>query len=110
MGIENVLKRVLKFQGEERPSGERWHVELFEQFCAPADSSLPVFFQDRWIERTDSFRRFRHVSHHGYALDLEWNRLREGLREARSVFDHFRDRVEQFLEGFDEEAADGGAS
>jgi hypothetical protein len=97
MGIENVLKRVLKFRGEEVPSGERWHVELFERFCALVESSLPVFFEDRWIERTDSFRRFRHVAHHGYAHNLEWDRMRDGLKEARPVFDHFREQVEAFL-------------
>lgn len=102
MGIENVLKRIVKFRGEELPSGERWHVELFEKFCAPTSDSLPEFFEERWIERTDSFRRFRHITHHGYARDLEWERLRVGLKEARPVFDHFREQVEAFLSEFDE--------
>jgi hypothetical protein len=105
MGIENVLKRIVKFQGEELPTGERWHVELFEQFCAPGTSSFPVFFEDRWVERTDSFRRFRHVTHHGYAHDLQWERMRAGLREARPVFDHFRDQVEAFLDDLRDEEA-----
>jgi len=56
------------------------------------------------------FRGFRHVIRHGYPRELEWDRMREGLQEARPVFEHFRDRVEQFLGGLDEEASDGGAS
>jgi hypothetical protein len=104
MGIENVLKRIVKFRGEELPSGERWHVELFEKFCAPARSPFPEFFDGRWIERTDSFRRFRHITHHGYARDLEWERMRAGLEEARPVFDHFREQVEVFLTDLEEEA------
>jgi hypothetical protein len=110
MGIENVLKRVLKFRGEERPSEKRWHVELLEQFCEPADSSLPVFFQDCWIERIDSFRRLQHVTHHGYAPTSNgtaWGRdckkrVRSSITSATGV--------EQFLAGLDEEVADGGAS
>jgi len=35
MGVENVLKRIARFHGVDPPRGERWHVELFKQFCAP---------------------------------------------------------------------------
>ena len=51
----------------------------------------------QWVERTDSFRWFRHVSQHGYSLDLDWERMRMGSEEARPVFDHFREQVERFL-------------
>lgn len=105
MGIENILERILKFRGQEVPSGDRWHVELFERFCSHSESALPVFFEGRWIDRTDSFRRFRHVVHHGYALELEWERMRVGLEEARPVFDRFREQVEQFLSDLNEDGA-----
>lgn len=26
MGVENVLKRIVKFRGQNLPSGEEWHV------------------------------------------------------------------------------------
>ena len=97
MGIENTLLRILKFRDQDPPSGEHWHVQLFERFCASGSPSLPVFFEGRWVERTDSFRRFRHVSRHGHSLDLDWERMRMGLEEARPVFDHFREQVERFL-------------
>lgn len=51
------------------------------------------------------FRRFRHVTHHGYALDLEWERMRMGLQEVRPVLEHFRRQVEQFLAGIEEEGS-----
>jgi hypothetical protein len=105
MGIENILERILKFRGQELPAGDRWHVKLFERFCAPSESVVPAFFEGRWVERTDSFRRFRHVAHHGYALELEWERMRMGLHEARPVFVHFRSQVEQFLDGLEEEGS-----
>ena len=31
-GVENILKRILRYHDREMPRSERWHVELFEQF------------------------------------------------------------------------------
>ncbi len=31
-GIENILKRISRFQSVPLPTGETWHIELFKRF------------------------------------------------------------------------------
>lgn len=103
MGVENIFKRIIRFYELEMPEGEDWHVELFRRFRSPAMDPLPVLLPDDLAEAMKPFRGFRHVVRHGYALDLEWERMQVGMQEARPVFEHFRREVEQFLAGLEEE-------
>lgn len=105
MGVENIFKRIIRFYELEMPEGEDWHVELFRRFRFPVTDPLPVLLPDDLAEAMKPFRGFRHVVRHGYALDLEWERMRMGLHEARPVFEHFRSQVEQFLDGLEEEGS-----
>ena len=47
-GIENILKRISKYERVPLPEGESWHVELFEHFSAGAhdtgNRALPMLF------------------------------------------------------------------
>jgi hypothetical protein len=101
MGIENVFKRILRFLGKEPPSGPDWHTRLLGWFGDEPRSDLPVLVSEELANRLKPFLRFRHLVTHGYALDLEWNRMREGLEEARPVFEAFRTRVEDYLDSLD---------
>jgi len=109
MGVENILKRIARFHGVELPQGERWHVELFKQFCPPAadspqsdtppSSPLPVLFSGELIRTMDAYRRFRHVIHHGYERDLDYEKMRPGIEGTRSALEGFREAVEKHLTG-----------
>jgi hypothetical protein len=98
MGVENVLKRIARHHDIDPPRSERWHVALFERFCPPADGSLPVLFEGELIPKMDAYRRFRHVIHHGYERDLDYDRMRPGIEGARQTFERFQDEVESYLE------------
>jgi hypothetical protein len=98
MGVENVLKRLARFHGVELPHGERWHVELFEQFCPPAAAPLPVLFEGALIRQMDAYRRFRHVIHHGYERDLDYEKMRPGIEDAQGALEAFREEVEKHLD------------
>jgi hypothetical protein len=97
-GIENVLKRLSRFHGVDLPVGENWHLELFHRFCAPAQAPLPELMDPALARQLGPFRRFRHVVHHGYGFQIEWDRMREGLDQVEQVLTAFRDRVEAHLE------------
>lgn len=43
-GVENIMKRICSFHSVPLPEGDRSHAELFERFCDPPASSLPLFF------------------------------------------------------------------
>ncbi len=96
-GIENILKRLSRFHGVELPVGESWHLELFQRFCAPAQAPLPELMDPALAHQLGPYRRFRHVVHHGYGFQIEWDRMREGLNQVGQVLRAFRDRTETHL-------------
>jgi hypothetical protein len=92
-GVENVLKRVSRCYGVKMPSGEDWHAELFNRFCAPGFQGLPVIFDDEQKNALAVYRRFRHVIHHGYIMQLEWQRMAEGVEHVAAVYAAFKLRL-----------------
>jgi hypothetical protein len=96
-GIENILKRLSRFHAVQLPAGENWHLELFKRFCAPGQPPLPVLFDEILARQLGAFRRFRHVVHHGYGFQIEWDRMREGVAEVKQVFSSFKHRLNSHL-------------
>lgn len=96
-GIENVLKRLSRFHGVPLPVGENWHVDLYKGFCLPGRPPLPVLFDDESGRQLGAFRRFRHVVHHGYGFQIDWDRMREGLDRVSDVLLVFQSRVAAYL-------------
>jgi hypothetical protein len=43
-GIENILKRISHYHNVPLLRGETWHIELFQRFCSPPYSDLPLLF------------------------------------------------------------------
>ena len=96
-GLENILKRLSRFHGVELPAGENWHFDLFKRFCPPSHPPLPVLFNDALARQLGPYRRFRHVVHHGYGFQIEWDRMREGVEHVAQILAAFHDRVEAHL-------------
>lgn len=96
-GIENILKRLSRFHGVALPAGENWHLDLFKRFCPPGHPPLPVLFDEPLARQLGPFRRFRHVVHHGYGFQIEWDRMREGVEQVAQVLAAFHDRVKAHL-------------
>jgi hypothetical protein len=61
------------------------------------EDELPVLFPGDLIDEMDAYRRFRHIAHHGYERDLDYERMQAGIEGARSVFEKFRSRVIEYL-------------
>ena len=71
---------------------------MTKRFCLPGHPLLPVLFDDELSARISPFRRFRHVVHHGYGFQIEWDRMREGVDRVADVMAKFRERVQAHLE------------
>lgn len=98
MAVERILERISRYHGLEIDRSERWHTELFQRFCSPAESPIPVLFPDHLAVEMRPYRRFRHVVHHGYGFDLDWDRMEEGIRRAPEVRDLFSEQVRRYLD------------
>lgn len=97
-GIENILKRISRFNSIPLPAGDTWHVELFKRFCAPSHDPLPILFDESLESALAPFRKFRHVVYHGYGFQLDWSRMKEGIESIDGVFLGFKLKVLDYLQ------------
>jgi len=111
-GIENILKRFYRFFKKALPKGADWHITLFRSFCEPPDGKLPLLFSKEKLPllfskelepRLVSFRKFRHVVHHGYGFKLDWEILKPGIDAVHDIFNEFKKTVRKVLAGLETE-------
>lgn len=98
-GIENILKRTSKYCGVALPKSEQWHSELAERFTVEyhAVYGLPILLVPEISAAATILRRFRHVIMHGYAMNLDWERMSMNIELIPNTFPPFRTAVEEFL-------------
>lgn len=96
-GVENILKRINHFYGIPLPSGDTWHIDLFKRFCKPPYKLLPILFDETLELSMAPYRKFRHVVHHGYCFQLDWDRMKEGLENIDEVFSIFKAKLFDYL-------------
>ncbi|MCX7965284.1 MAG: hypothetical protein N2596_01465 [Syntrophorhabdaceae bacterium] len=96
-GVENILKRICHYYKIPLPTGDSWHIELFKRFCVPPYGPLPLLFNSDLAPDMATLRKFRHVVHHGYGFQLDWERLKEGMINIEEVFRRFKMSCNNFL-------------
>ena len=96
MGAENLMLRVAKSLAEPIPSGKAWHKELLTQLASENLKIRPPLFSLVTAEQLDEFRRFRHVVHHVYSIDYDWNRIKVLLTDAESLLTNLINDAENF--------------
>ena len=96
-GVENILKRICVYHSVPIPTGDTWHIELFQRFCLPGHPPLPVLFEQSLAADLAPYRRFRHVVFHSYGFQLDWNRMAEGMANVESVFLRTKASLDEYL-------------
>lgn len=97
-GVENILKRISRFNNVSLPTGDTWHLDLFKRFCLPPFDPLPLLFDEQLAASFAPFRKFRHVVHHGYSFELDWSRMSEGIAGIEHIFEQFNLRLSTYLQ------------
>ena len=100
-GIENILKRIYRYHSVSVPTGESWHVELFQSFCSPTHPDLPQLFDQNLASALAPYRRFRHVAFHSYGFHLDWNRMVTGVENVKNIFEQIKSNISDYLESID---------
>lgn len=95
-GIENILKRVHRYHGISMPTGDSWHTDVFKRFCEPPFPPFPVLFDESLAADLSPFRKFRHVVYHGYGFQLDWERMKGGLRMVKDVYLRFSSAIANY--------------
>ncbi len=97
-GVENVPKRISRSNRTVLPTGEYWHIELLKRLCEPPYAPLPMLFDKSHEEEFTALRKFRHVVHHGYAFQLEWENMNDGVERIGETFRYFLTRVNEYVQ------------
>ena len=95
-GIENILKRIHRYHGIPMPTGDSWHTDIFKRFCNPSFPPFPVLFDESLATDLSPFRKFRHVVHHGYGFQFDWERMKEGLGRVDKVYSRFATSIANY--------------
>lgn len=83
-GVENILKQACTERGVKLPEGATWHRDLLN---ASVENGLMP--EELWRE-FGPYLAFRHFFSHGYAMDLEWERMEPLVSNAASVYQAFK--------------------
>ena len=93
-GIENILKRVLKFKGISIPVSESWHKGLIDLSADNQIISLEL------SKRLDEYRAFRHFSIHGYGIILDKEKLMPLATNLPDLWSVFESEVDTFIKSY----------
>ncbi|RLG20499.1 hypothetical protein DRN74_05315 [Candidatus Micrarchaeota archaeon] len=92
-GMENILKRILRYRGITLPSSESWHKDLL---AVSVDLQIISFDLSK---RLDEYRAFRHFMVHGYGIKLDGEKLIPLAENLPVLWRDFEAEVMQFLSG-----------
>ena len=96
-GVENILKRISLYHDVPLPTGDNWHVTLFQRFAGQGGSPLPNLFDKQTANILAPYRRFRHVAFHSYGFQFNWRYMAEGVAQIDVVFVQFEQILGHYL-------------
>lgn len=97
-GVENILKRILRYGEVALPAGDDWHITLLKLFKTTKKKNLlPSLFDGDLYTKINIMRKFRHLVLHGYSFQLEWKHARRALRETPDLMAAVLERIENYI-------------
>lgn len=90
-GIENILKRTLKYMKIPIRFSESWHKDLLE---LSAENRIISF---ELMKRLDEYRAFRHFFVHGYGIMLDKKKLMPLAKKLPRLWRDFESELEKLL-------------
>lgn len=90
-GMENILKRILKFKGISVPHTGQWHKDLLN---TAVNNQIISYELSR---RMDEYRAFRHFFVHGYGIMLDEEKLMPLAKELPGLWGNFEDELNAFI-------------
>ncbi|ODS37685.1 MAG: hypothetical protein A7316_09185 [Candidatus Altiarchaeales archaeon WOR_SM1_86-2] len=95
-GMENILKRVLKFKGISVPHSESGHKDLLDMAVDSKIISLEL------SRRLDEYRAFRHFFIHRYGIMLDKEKLMPLAGNLPDLWKDFESELDTFINSLGE--------
>ena len=90
-GIENILKQIFQKQSIALPEGPSWHQNLITSAVKENILSESLALEIK------GYLGFRHFASHGYAFNLNSDRLEKLTSNILPVFEKFKDEINKIL-------------
>ena len=89
-GVENILKRIIKYYNLQMPKGEDWHIQLLKMFSPNSNYDINIKFNLELYNFLNDLRRFRHYFFHGYSINIDFQILKESLEDFFQMFEKLK--------------------
>lgn len=89
-GMENIIKRILKFKNISIPSSESWHKDLLDLSVDNNIISLEL------SNRLNEYLAFCHFFVHGYGINLDKKKLIPLAKRLPFLWKDFESEIEMF--------------
>ena len=96
-GIENILKRIIKYKKIPLIKSEQWHTELLDSFELNSNKSKFPLFNNTLMEHLNSYKKIPHVVRQGYNFQLDWERLSVALKYMEPVYNSFKNIITEYI-------------
>ncbi len=90
-GIENILKQIFQKKSIKLPEGPSWHQNLF--ISALEENIL----SENLANDIKKYLGFRHFASHGYAFNLNSERLEKLTDDIIKVFEDFKAEINKII-------------
>jgi hypothetical protein len=101
VGMENILKHLIKYLDKELPVGDNWHVQLIKRAKYPNENVRPAIISEETSVLLNELRGFRHVFRSKYHSLLIPEKVLERAKEALNVFNKFTADIESFIKRYE---------
>jgi uncharacterized protein YutE (UPF0331/DUF86 family) len=91
-GMENILKRILKFKVISIPVSESFHKDLLD---LSVDNQIISF---ELSKKLDEYRAFRHFFIHGYGIMLDEEKLMPLAENLPNIWEQFESELKVLIE------------
>jgi len=90
-GIENILKQIFQKQSIKLPEGPSWHQNLV------SSAVKENIISESLANEIKKYMGFRHFISHGYAFNLNPQRLEELTENILKVFEIFKSEINKII-------------
>ena len=97
-GLENIFTLIAKKFDERMPSSERWHIELLEQMAKVTEKREKIVITDKTCEDLKEYLGFRHFTRHAYALDINWELMKDLILNINKMKENIITELKLFIE------------
>jgi len=59
---------------------------------------LPALFDESLSSDLAPYRKFRHVVHHGYGFQLDWERMAGEIEHVNGIYQRLKKRIDDYME------------